>query len=304
MAQPLNRAGPDRKQQIQRLAASRRVAQMTPSAVFSQMLATTEERLRAAPGDPRLERRRADLLRELGDLAAARRAYAALATAPVTAKVLTILSGDPVGWTGRAGPVPFVRIKGFLNPEELQRLWDEVADPLAVFVPATVNGSEGERVDRQLRDARVLSRSGPIRRWFMPRLEALVEEARVLPRLGLEPFEIGERIMQVTRHDHGGLLWPHRDRGSVHRLRQLSYVYYFHREPRRFEGGDLLLFDDPDVESIDDSTAFTRITPENNSLILFPPDRLHCVTRVTINDGDALDGRWTVNGWLHRSDEP
>ena len=75
------------------------------------------------------------------------------------------------------------------------------------------------------------------------------------------------------------------------------------REPKRFSGGDLLLYD-TDLEA--DSgrrTAFSRIEPLQNSLVVFPSGYLHEVTSVECVTDDFGDGRFTVKGWLLSRDE-
>ncbi|MFY7960935.1 MAG: 2OG-Fe(II) oxygenase, partial [Elsteraceae bacterium] len=80
--------------------------------------------------------------------------------------------------------------------------------------------------------------------------------------------------------------------------------YYLHRIPKRFSGGDLLLFDEPSPDQVRSSMEFTRITPAENSLLLFPSVSLHAVTPVSLESEDRLDGRLTLNGWLHAAAEP
>ena len=76
--------------------------------------------------------------------------------------------------------------------------------------------------------------------------------------------------------------------------REINYVYYLHRQPKSFTGGDLLLHDGVAAK------AFTRIEPLDNSIILFPSRIPHEVTLVECDPGDFGAGRFTVNGGLRK----
>lgn len=114
----------------------------------------------------------------------------------------------------------------------------------------------------------------------------------------------------MTAHHAGGYYMRHTDNGdSTPRQagRRISYVYYFHREPRRFVGGDLLLYDtDYDLQECSTRT-YSRLAPTDNTLVLFPSDSYHEITKVAPASGETLpfgDGRFTVNGWIHETRPP
>ena len=76
--------------------------------------------------------------------------------------------------------------------------------------------------------------------------------------------------------------------------RSINYVYYLHRRPKSFSGGDLLLHDGLVA------SPFTRIEPLDNSIILFPGRIPHEVTVVECGPGDFGAGRSSVNGALRK----
>ena len=106
----------------------------------------------------------------------------------------------------------------------------------------------------------------------------------------------------------GGFLAKHSDNRPRFHNRRLSFVYYFHRQPRPFSGGELLLHDA-------DGRGFTRIEPQHNSIVFFPPECVHEI--VAVESGGASEGgqedrpshgdfgnaRFTIQGWLHALDE-
>jgi Rps23 Pro-64 3,4-dihydroxylase Tpa1-like proline 4-hydroxylase len=82
----------------------------------------------------------------------------------------------------------------------------------------------------------------------------------------------------------------------------ISYVYYFHGTPKRFAGGGLLLYDSAVAADRYDQRAFTRIEPNDNSLVMFPSTAAHEVERVAVESGAMADGRFSVNGWFLEDD--
>ena len=81
-------------------------------------------------------------------------------------------------------------------------------------------------------------------------------------------------ITKVRYYHDGDYYDPHTDRNY-----QFLAFSYFYREPKRFEGGELV---------------FPRYNYEfacdNNSLIMFPAWVEHGVSKVSINDSDYFDG--------------
>jgi SM-20-related protein len=156
------------------------------------------------------------------------------------------------------------------------------------------------RIDGAFRDAHRLDQPDAIGVWFLPWLEAMIVREALLSRRGLAPFQVGVRELQVTRHGDGGFFSVHTDAAAYPATlawsRHLTFIYYFHRLPRGFSGGDLPLFD----AAAGGDFSFTRIDPAHNPLVLFQSTRLHTVTRVYCPSDDPLEGRWTVNGWLNR----
>ena len=73
-------------------------------------------------------------------------------------------------------------------------------------------------------------------------------------------------------------------------------LYFFHPEPRRFSGGDLLLYDADAETNACPFKAFSRIVPLRNSIVFFPSRALHQVAPVTCDTDDFESGRFVVNG--------
>ncbi|WP_428249602.1 2OG-Fe(II) oxygenase [Ferrovibrio sp.] len=284
------------------------VERLTHPAILEQLLAGLDARL--VPTDRLGLHRRASLLRGLGrqaEATATYRALLALDPGDLAAKAgMAILVGEPLP-ADASGPAPFVHLHNMLSAEQQQDLWRVLEEQKAGLQPAGVyEGGAIPRVDEAKRIAQRLDQAGMVRAWFLPWLEDLMARTDILPRLGLAGFAVGRRELQVTGHGHGGFFNIHKDASadpaSPSWARHVTFIYYFHREPRRFTGGDLLLFDaSGKVQSGGDDFSFTRIDPTHNSLVFFESNRFHTVTRIDCPSADLLDGRWTVNGWLHRN---
>jgi Rps23 Pro-64 3,4-dihydroxylase Tpa1-like proline 4-hydroxylase len=115
-------------------------------------------------------------------------------------------------------------------------------------------------------------------------------------------FEVREIELQLTASNDGEWFKPHRDSGhGPVRSRELTFVYYCHREPRAFAGGELLMFGPYDDAS--DPRAQERcisLSPAQNSIVFFPSHYLHEVRPVSCPSRQFAASRLTYNGWLHR----
>ena len=297
--------------QATREQADRRRAQVVgiSQRLVAQAEQTLRRRLAEHPRDAAVWRRLADTQRMLGRFADARESYRrSLALAPDAAaswadSVLApaALPAPPAGQRA----VPFAQIADFLSPAERRRLW--AATLAGSYRPARIDRGT---TDSSRRDAAVVKppTQGAVRRWFVPKLHAALAVA--LARLGADSRGLNADNaedygfeLQVTAHHAGGYYTCHADnRSGISRARRLSYVYYFHRMPRRFAGGDLLLYDtDYDAQEDTHLHAYSRLSPADNTLVLFPSDSYHEITKVAPASGETLafgDGRFTVNGWI------
>ena len=275
--------------------------------LLDQAEAVLQRTLAARPHETKALQRLGDIQRGRGEFSAALDTYRRLRAAdpdhPAAAWALSILRGVRVPHTAPPGlrPVPFVRLTDFLTPAQQNRLFTLIPAARDRFVPAKVGKGN---LKRETRTAWVADRGTrrDVRPWFGPKLRSVLPH--VLARLRMETLHRYRIEMDVTVHPGGGFYTRHSDSSEErHRPRKLSFVYYFHRQPRRFAGGDLLLYD-TDIEANRASTvAFSRIEPLHNSLVFFPSDASHEITPVECDTQDFEDGRFTVNGWVRSRDE-
>lgn len=270
---------------------------------YERAVTALRETLAREPHDPQTWQRLAHMSRAAGDLRGAQEACERWASlepgTPDAAYLSAILSGRnlaEVPSDPRSLPCPFVSIKSFLTDGEHVGLLELACRQREAVVPSTV----GEGAHRpEIRSSKLVPKTGTreITPWFLPRLRELLPE--ILPRLLPQRVDVERIELQMTMHDDGDFYSVHRDIGdNKTRTRRVTWVYYFHRQPVGFSGGDLLLYD-TDLKGDGYSLAFTRIQPEDNSIVFFPSACVHQVTPIHCTSGDLRDSRFTLNGWLH-----
>lgn len=107
----------------------------------------------------------------------------------------------------------------------------------------------------------------------------------------------------MTRHGNNDFFKIHTDSGYKADIqsRALTFVYYFHEFPKCFTGGEILLFD-TDTEKNIFRTRFTKLIPQNNSIVFFPSNFYHQVTPVHLKKDNFESGRFAIHGWLHNKE--
>jgi predicted 2-oxoglutarate/Fe(II)-dependent dioxygenase YbiX len=192
----------------------------------------------------------------------------------------------------------YVRFDRVLGSPGKTRLLEDALSRAADLVPSRVIG---DRPDH--RRSRVLDKPGDLAASLVARVRQLVPE--LCERLEVDPFPLGRIEAQLTVHNDGDYFRPHTDNGTGEtRTRELSYVYHFHREPKAFDGGELLLFD----AELRDGYPVPVGSPvvveaADDTLIVFPSSCLHEVRPVRMTSSALEDGRFTINGWVRRAGE-
>jgi SM-20-related protein len=195
----------------------------------------------------------------------------------------------------RAAP-PCVVLGGFLEPLAVPALLEFVAAQQSAFQ----SSSAGEGWE-DTRRSEVLFDIGPWREVLRDRVQ--MHRHWVADALGIPAFEAGEIETQITHSGDGAFFDGHNDVGvpSV-ASRVLTFVCYFHREPKAFTGGDLLLYEETDWHRWrQEPGAYHRIEPVSNTVVFFPAAAIHEVERVSVPSGEFMDGRFTLNGWVRRA---
>ena len=199
-------------------------------------------------------------------------------------------------------PAQCVVLDEFLAPQELEELTRFTLEHEADFSASEVvsPGRDGGIVNYEHRRSCVLMDLGQHQDVMLERIKAALPQ--VLNKLGMEEFSIAGVEAQVTASNDGDFFHFHSDNGSDRvASRHLTFVYFFHREPRQFEGGELRIHDARLEEGgyVSEGT-YQTIAPQQNQVVFFPCELLHEITPVNCASQRFADSRFTLNGWLRR----
>jgi SM-20-related protein len=199
-------------------------------------------------------------------------------------------------------PARCVVLNEFLAPQEVGQLTRFTLEHESDFKVSEVLSpvAEGGVVDYEHRKSRVLMEIEPHQSVILERIKAALPQ--VLEKLGMEEFTIGGVEAQITASGDGDFFHFHSDNGSDRvASRYLTFVYFFHREPRQFEGGELRIHDARlDGGEYTSDGTYQAIAPQQNQIVFFPCEMMHEITPVKCASGLFADSRFTLNGWLRR----
>jgi len=191
-----------------------------------------------------------------------------------------------------------VTIEDFLTPDENEQLLSYALANETSFETSSVVGAVQDHRKSKVLHAIKFSKWKDM---FLNRLK--LHLPYILLALNAAQFRLGNFEMQLTASNDGDFFKPHADSSPEAvdlASRQITYVYYFHREPRPFAGGGLLLYGGrPEPFVYPNARSVTMIEPRNNYLTLFASHCWHELDVVRCPSGAFADSRFTVNGWLH-----
>lgn len=132
-------------------------------------------------------------------------------------------------------------------------------------------------------------------------VEASVEKKLrfIFESLAIQNFQFTRLESNVSAILDGGYLGIHNDTFCAN-TRLLTFIYYFHSLPKKFAGGQLVIYNNQTdcFNQIEKADSCHFYEPENNSCIIFPAANYHQVLPVACSDFKF--GRFSVNGWVHR----
>ncbi|MBC7822346.1 MAG: 2OG-Fe(II) oxygenase [Candidatus Parcubacteria bacterium] len=189
----------------------------------------------------------------------------------------------------------YLQIDNFLTREDKKRLLNYVFAEEAEFVPTSTATDEVN-----YRRSSVLYSFPEFAELIRDRIQSVALD--IFRTLELPPFSVDYIESQLTAHNDGNYYKVHNDNGSSNTAtRELTYVYYFHREPKPFLGGELVIYDSK-IENTYyvNADSFKTIEPRNNSIVFFLSRYMHEVLPVSCLSRSFQDSRFTINGWIHR----
>ncbi|HZQ95531.1 MAG TPA: 2OG-Fe(II) oxygenase [Candidatus Sulfotelmatobacter sp.] len=199
-------------------------------------------------------------------------------------------------------PARCVVLDEFLAPQELAELTRFTLDHEGDFRASEVVSpyAEGGMINYEHRSSRVLMDLGQYQDMMLERIKTVLPQ--VLRRLQMEEFRIVGVEAQITASNDRDFFRFHADNASgLVASRYLTFVYFFHREPRAFEGGELRIHDARlDQGSYASEGTYQAVIPRQNQIVFFPCELMHEITPLKCPSRRFADSRFTLNGWLRR----
>ena len=192
--------------------------------------------------------------------------------------------------------------ENFLSHSENQQLLNYVLPKKSDFVPAVIsNESATNRFKNdENRRALVLQSFAKFEELIVKKIPEILPD--VFTKLNIPEFSIGKFETQLTAHNDHNFYKTHVDNQYPVDTRVITYVYYFHQEPKAFTGGNLRIYDSKiQGKYYSKADTFKTIEPQNNSIVFFLSSYLHEVLPVSCPSQGFADSRFTINGWIHHT---
>ena len=191
-----------------------------------------------------------------------------------------------------------VQFDRFLPEAEAERLYANVLASEARFVPSFTTDANPD-----IRRSMVLDAPPALVEPVVARVREAMPE--VMRHIRLPPIEVGRIEAQVTASGDASFFGIHTDADYDKLvLRYLTYVYYFNGQPKGFEGGELLVYDDVlRNNKLARGETFQTVEPRHNSIVFLWARAMHEVRPVRVPSQAFRDSRFTVNGWVNKRAE-
>lgn len=184
----------------------------------------------------------------------------------------------------------------FLGAEAAGALLDFALANEAGFRPSTIVGEDGNAVHAEARSSSTFRGDwGEQREIFAEAVRARVSE--ILAATGVPDWSPKHMQVDLAAHRDGDFFRTHTDtltgKNRRDEVRMVSAVYYVHRQPRGFSGGELVI---RDVRGQSENA----IKPLHDRLVVFPSFLPHEVAPVEVPGDSFANARFSINCWLNR----
>ena len=191
---------------------------------------------------------------------------------------------------------PYLMLENFIDPAVHAELLKFVLAHQKDFAASSVSTKDGE-----YRRSQVLHEFPQFAELFRDRVRLLQPQLAVA--FGIGEFPVGDVECHLTADNDGDYFTLHNDNGAPDTMeRAISYVYYFHNEPKSFSGGEFRLYNSRIANGrYECGEQAAEIAPKNNSILFFPSHCHHEVLPVRCPANRFVDSRFTINGWVRRA---
>jgi SM-20-related protein len=192
-----------------------------------------------------------------------------------------------------------VLIDNFLSTEELDALMEYTIQHQEDFESSYILKVGQGKIVHDNRRSLVLFKVGIHKEVITNRINCALPS--ILEQLGYQPFPISRIEAQITASNDGDFYKIHNDNILAYHTREISYVYYYYREPKAFTGGELCIYDSYlENGCAVEKNASKVILPLKNRIVFFPSLLAHEILPIYCPSKEFVDSRFTLNGWLHK----
>ncbi len=199
-------------------------------------------------------------------------------------------------------PVPFLILDDFLDRETLSALLDYTLAHQGRFSRSGVIDGKTltSVVDPEYRRSLCLDDLGPHHEMFTTRIASMAP--RIADELRRGTVSANYIEATVVASNDGEFFKRHADNAcDGTRIREITFVYYFHREPKGFSGGQLRIYTSFVRAIMTRSPIRTEtIAPLQNRIVFFPSCMMHEVLPVCCPSHAFADSRFSITGWIHK----
>lgn len=215
-------------------------------------------------------------------------------------------ASSTLAWTSVA---PLVVIDDLLGRARARQVLDYAIAHQARFTRSRVSLRHDGVVDTSRRVSLVCDVLDDLMPALEPTLRRVIDAA--IPALGLVNVEGYALESELAWSGNGGFFRRHTDTLRYRRShRVMTLVYYVHRRPKVFSGGQLQIYGlgalggvDPEheAEARADREPCHEIEPQWDRAVLFPSWFPHEVRAVRSDSDDFGDGRFALTVWVHKT---
>lgn len=196
-------------------------------------------------------------------------------------------------------PAPVILVDDFLGTTGAEQILQYAVTHESGFLPSKVALGYAGIIDESRRISKVNLNVDPVMPLIEPAIRNTVEQA--IPRLGLVNVESYSLEPELAWCGDGSFFKMHTDtlyRDRLANPRVMTVVYYFHKQPKAFTGGQLHLY--PLGAEPNDSSR-QEIEPRFDRAVFFPAWFPHEVSQVQSHSDAFEDGRFALSCWVRRT---
>jgi Rps23 Pro-64 3,4-dihydroxylase Tpa1-like proline 4-hydroxylase len=196
-------------------------------------------------------------------------------------------------------PAPLMIVDGFVGRAGAEQLLQYATAREAGFLPSKIALGHGGILDESRRVSKVNADIGPAMPVIEPAIRKAVDEA--IPKLGLVNVDSYLLEPELTWCGDGGFFKRHVDtlyRDRLANQRVMTMVYYFHKQPKAYTGGQLRLYR---LGTDAEGEILQEIEPRFDRAVFFPAWFPHEVLPVHCGSGAFADGRFAISCWVRKN---